>query len=496
VTRFSSADSISRVFVEGHGRAETRSPGLYETYGFDALSRLTSARDMPTSRLRQFSYDSLAHLRQTAFSGAQTCSFSWQTGYSCSAPTDSTHWFSYDQVGNRTDHSGAYNWGANRISYFDGCTYGSPDADGNVRSRDCGGSPVLYWSGDGLLTDYTANGNTVNLAYDALGRLVRRGVNGPLTYFLWDGDNLVAELGPTGATKIAEYSYYPGGLDNLHAINVGGSTNYYAHTDAIGNVRALTDGNGTVRRTYNYDEWGQLYGNSWDGLPFSGADRPRWKGALWMGPELDIYYMRNRWYEPRTGRFLSEDPIGLAGGINLYTFAGADPINRADALGLVPCDDIGGSHMDGGFIEIGGIGDQPSEFRNWHAWHECGNSGGSRGPSGRGNGGGSVKGPGGGGGGSDIGRRVLPLLGPITALSALAYSVVALGPAAFGEVARIYSADVLLRMAAERRPDGRPGPFHNFPLSYDEVVFSGTRTVISDSYVQYTREHQWRRRDL
>jgi murein DD-endopeptidase MepM/ murein hydrolase activator NlpD len=44
--------------------------------------------------------------------------------------------------------------------------------------------------------------------------------------------------------------------------------------------------------------------------------------------------MRNRWYEPRTGRFLSEDPIGLAGGINAYGFAGADPVNKSDPTGL------------------------------------------------------------------------------------------------------------------------------------------------------------------
>jgi hypothetical protein len=44
--------------------------------------------------------------------------------------------------------------------------------------------------------------------------------------------------------------------------------------------------------------------------------------------------MRARWYEPRTGRFLSEDPIGLAGGINPYAFAGSDAVNTADPTGL------------------------------------------------------------------------------------------------------------------------------------------------------------------
>jgi hypothetical protein len=53
-----------------------------------------------------------------------------------------------------------------------------------------------------------------------------------------------------------------------------------------------------------------------------------------MSPEADLYYMRNRWYEPRTGRFLSEDPLGLAGGINGYAFSSDDPVNGADPFGL------------------------------------------------------------------------------------------------------------------------------------------------------------------
>ena len=80
-----------------------------------------------------------------------------------------------------------------------------------------------------------------------------------------------------------------------------------------GDVRQ-TGGAQTVQRTYQYDTWGQLTGGS-DVRPFNNVDRARWKGALWLGPEVDLYYMRNRWYEPRTGRFISEDPIGVEGGI-------------------------------------------------------------------------------------------------------------------------------------------------------------------------------------
>jgi RHS repeat-associated protein len=72
-------------------------------------------------------------------------------------------------------------------------------------------------------------------------------------------------------------------------------------------------------------------------------NRARYKGALWLGSDADsgqdIYFMRARWYEPRTGRFLSEDPLGLAGGLNQYAYAGNDPINKGDPSGLCENDE-------------------------------------------------------------------------------------------------------------------------------------------------------------
>jgi RHS repeat-associated protein len=107
----------------------------------------------------------------------------------------------------------------------------------------------------------------------------------------------------------------------------------YARLDGLGNVLALTDTSGSIRTSYGYDDWGKLTSSS-DQESFNGTDRARWKGALWLGPEVDLYYLRARWYEPHSGRFLSEDPIGLEGGINAVLFAGNDPVNGADPSGL------------------------------------------------------------------------------------------------------------------------------------------------------------------
>lgn len=266
--------------------------------------------------------------------------------------------FSYDSVGNRLDNGGAYQTGS-RITAFAGCTYGT-DLDGEVISRTCSTDAVnLRWTADARLDTVLAGGTAVHYWYDAAGRLVRKDVNGAAQrYFLWNGNDLLAELNSAATGAIAEYSYYPG-VDRLHAVIVGGQA-FYAHTDIVGNLVALTDSTRQMARSYVYDAWGVLAGGT-DVRAFNGVDRARWKGTLWLGPEVDLYYMRSRWYEPRTGRFLSEDPAGLAGGPNPYTFGGGDPINHADPQGRMKVDNkmqafvagpdcyacTGGSALDG-----------------------------------------------------------------------------------------------------------------------------------------------------
>jgi len=345
---FSSGDVESRSYTTSHDLMVTSSSGLYNGFtqrgaGYNSAEQISEQINPDTVTGERYSYDLLGRLT-TRSTGYYQTNNGWclDPDYGTDGPchsnsvwvTTAADTFTYDPAGNRTDHGATYVTG-NRVTQFDGCSY-TTDADGNVTSRTGGsclrGTATFTWYAEGLLATITTGGSTIALNYDASGRLVRKDLNGsPQSYYLWDGNNLLAELDGVGTTKRAEYSYYPG-VDRLHALIIG-STIYYAHSDAVGNVIGLSDTGQNLKRRYLFDAWGTMVFGS-DDLPFNGYDRARWKGALLLVPELNLYYMRNRWYEGGTGRFLSEDPVPDAGA-NAYTYANDDPINASDPTGLM-----------------------------------------------------------------------------------------------------------------------------------------------------------------
>lgn len=169
------------------------------------------------------------------------------------------------------------------------------------------------------------DGQVTRYAYDGFGRRASlssaaAGTRG----YLWDGDDLFAELSAAGALT-AEYTTYPG-IDRPHSVRRGGSTSYYA-TDELGSVLGLFGGSG-VQDVYRYDPWGKLTSASetvTNRLGFAARE-------LDVGPGL--YYLRARYYDPDLGRFISQDPLGLSAGINPYAYAGDDPVNAADPTGM------------------------------------------------------------------------------------------------------------------------------------------------------------------
>jgi RHS repeat-associated protein len=103
---------------------------------------------------------------------------------------------------------------------------------------------------------------------------------------------------------------------------------FYYHTDHLGTPLVMTNDRGNICWKARYYPFGEL---SYEWV--SAANYIRFPGR-WEDEETNLYYNWHRYYDPATGRYLQADPIGLAGGMNLYSYVANDPINFADPLGL------------------------------------------------------------------------------------------------------------------------------------------------------------------
>lgn len=194
--------------------------------------------------------------------------------------------------------------------------------------------------------------------YDALGRRVQvrtrmdsicegASCNSSLMWVVWDGNEIAAEIRGVGGDGIstdsleqgAGHGPFHGTVDYLNGPNmdepleVQGIVVYRTR-------RGLIDGGQWLSgecRTGTIDYPGATYEAYFSLIPSTQSAPTSWHGTLFAeGHDGGLMYRRNRYYDPNTGQFKQEDPLGLAGGMNAYGFGGGDPVNFADPFGLCP----------------------------------------------------------------------------------------------------------------------------------------------------------------
>lgn len=286
-------------------------PGMTTRYDRDDLGRIVK-RTSANGDSAVFRYDDAGQLRE--YGRTVNGAFAWRPAYRFDAGGNVTDWRSVVEAGNR-------------LTAYDGWQL-QYDADGNLIRRYKEGvkDQTLTWNAFGQLTSVTTAGSgTVSFIYDGLGRRVRKtGPAGSLDY-LYDGTTLIAEANAETGATVAQYQYLPG-VDRPYKMIRDGKHYRYV-IDHQGSVVGLAHRD-TLVNQYQYDPWGRAE------KAIETVQNP----LRYVGRELDsetgLYYVRARYYDPAMGRFISEDPIGLAGGLNLYAYAQNSPMNHRDPTGL------------------------------------------------------------------------------------------------------------------------------------------------------------------
>jgi len=266
-----------------------------------------------------------------------------------------TNGYVFDGVGNRLsvtggDDSGAYTM-ANTLpepadhqvnqyttTPFDGRAY---DRDGNLNAVTGTNAQVFVFDYRNQLVEFQGNGSAARYGYDVFGRRISRRVSGSLNEALKYvySEFRICEETQTNSNLSATYTF---GIfiDELLTVQRAG-TNYFAHADDLHTVLALSDASGALVESYRYSDFGKP--SFFDSAGASTAAPRSGNVILFTGRRFDaeseLYEYRTRHLDPRAGRFISRDLIGVWGDIanagNAFTYVANNPFSWVDPDGKI-----------------------------------------------------------------------------------------------------------------------------------------------------------------
>jgi RHS repeat-associated protein len=310
--------------------------GITTSYEYDGMSRLTRLKDETSSAVlydRQYGYNTASQINQIT-EPSRTRTFGYDNADRLTSETDGTtsESYTYDDAGNRTaSHlSSAYGYQSgkyNRLTSTNTASYGY-DSNGNMTSKTSGTDTWSYnWDYENRITSAAKGTDSAEYKYDALGRRIERtrASTNEDTKFIYDGADVLADDNGGALTKYLNGA----GIDNKLRVEDSSGVKYFL-VNHEGSTEALTDISGSVTSSNDYDSFGNATGNLGTRYGFTGREHDDFSG---------LNYYRARWYDSQLGRFISEDPAGLAGGdTNLYGYVRNNPANLRDPSGkfIVP----------------------------------------------------------------------------------------------------------------------------------------------------------------
>ncbi|OHX34394.1 hypothetical protein BJL95_17130 [Methylomonas sp. LWB] len=319
-------------------------------YTYDTLNRLQSVTINWLNKTESYSYDAAGRLTQVTRFNASLTQYGYDNADRLTSLSHKTsgnatlasYAYTLDANGNRTQavvteaklpeqlinnsQTYTYNTPKNRLTNA-GATTLTYDFEGQLKIQ--GSTNYAYDYAHRLISQ----GNQ-SYVYDGIGNRIKATRNGTVTKYIYDAaGNLLAEA--NASNVISKYYIHGKGLTAL--VDAATGQLYVYHFDGTGHTVALTNASQQTANTYAYDPYGKLMAQTETiAQPFKYAGQV---GIMAEGNNL--YYMRARYYDANLGRFISEDPIGHNGGLNLYAYVGGNPVMAVDPSGLAASESSG-----------------------------------------------------------------------------------------------------------------------------------------------------------
>ncbi|MCB1784579.1 MAG: RHS repeat protein, partial [Alphaproteobacteria bacterium] len=234
--------------------------------------------------------------------------------------------YTYDATSNRlsrddgTSVSTSVPSTSNRISAVGSDSY-SYDASGHITDD---GVNTYGWNAAGELATVNTTGGVYT--YDSQRRRSKKVAGGTTTYYSYGPGGLLYGEYDSSGNFVREYVYLNGAP--LAQVDAGSpEVLTYLHTDHLGTPRFGTDSSGT-----------QVWSWAGDGFGVGATSGSRTVNLRMPGQYYDaesaLFYNWNRYYNPAIGRYISSDPIGIAGGLNTFNYANQSPVMYTDMDGL------------------------------------------------------------------------------------------------------------------------------------------------------------------
>ncbi len=359
--------------------------GYFVDRVYDELNRLTDIKlnGAGTSAV-QFQYDALSRRTKLVYENGCTTNYAFEVDNDLSSllhnfvGSNVQFNYSFDNANQMATHRVSdpanFRWTppapatttygtANNVNQYPtvGGTGQTYSTDGNLTND---GTFKYELNSERMMTRVRNAGTNAIIAdyiYDPAQRQRQKNVGGVKTNYYYAGFQRLADYdgsAGTPGTLLNRYVYGAGMDEILIQITDGGTKTYY-HSNHQGSVIATTNSSGVVLNRYTYGPFGESAALTGTTHGYTGQR---------YDSETGNYYFKMRQYSSKLGRFLQADPIGMAGGMNLYAYVGNSPLRASDSMGLA-ADGGGnnGSGSDGGSSSGGAINYLWDPFA-WSEW--------------------------------------------------------------------------------------------------------------------------------